>query len=166
MESSVFLLNRAFFLALLLLFFVIGERAFLKRDLKVIDSRLTKMVKSPQLDLAKKDQRYLKNSPERLLKTMKNKEKQVEQEVSSIMSATATNNLAPLATLSKTLTPNKAISLQSISIEDSKVIATFRADNPTEMEKFAEYLQTLGLPNQEVKHKKGGVKTTLIFNNI
>ncbi len=166
MESSVFLLNRAFFLALLLLFFVIGERAFLNRDLKVLDRKLTKMIKSPQLDLAKKDQRYLKKFPERLLKSLQKKQKMIEQEVSSIMSATATNNLAPLVTLSKTLTPNKNITLQSISIEDTKVIATFKSDDPNEMSKFSEYLNTLGLPEQDVKFKKGEVKSTLIFKNI
>lgn len=166
MESSVFLLNRAFFLSLLLLFFVIGERAFLNRDVKVLNRKLTKMVKSPQLELAKKDQRYLKRYPERLLKSLKKKERLIEQEVSSIMSATSTNNLSPLVTLSKTVTPNKKVTMQSISIEDGKVIATFKADDPGEMDKFAEYLKTLGLPEQEIKYKKGGVKSSLIFKNI
>jgi general secretion pathway protein L len=166
MESSVFILNRAFFLALLLMFFVIGERAFLNRDKKVLDRKLTKMVKSSNLQLPKKQQKLLRKYPERLLKALQKKERQVEQEVSSIMSATSTNNLTPLVTLSKTISPNKNVSLNSINIEGTKVIATFKSDDPNEMIKFADYLKTLGLPEQEIKFKKGGVKSTLIFQNI
>ncbi|MCO4792344.1 MAG: pilus assembly protein PilM [Bacteriovoracaceae bacterium] len=163
MESTAFLMNRAFFLSLLLLLFVVGERVFLNRDIKVLNRKLTKMVKSSTLELNRKEKRYLRKQPEKLLKVLKKKNNQVAQEVKSIMSASTVNALDPLVSLSKLITPNKNVNLSSLNVDGTKVRAIFHSDDTKEMQKFAKYLKTIGLTNQSVVYKKGGIKATLNF---
>lgn len=163
MESSAFLMSRVMVFSLLLLFFVIAERVFLNRDLKVLDVRLSKMVKSPILELPIKETRYLRRQPERLLRVLKKKDNQVRQEVSSIMAASTVNALAPLVELSELIGRNDKVNLVNLNVDGTKARAVFGSKDPKEMEKFSEHLKTLGLDNQKVGFTKGQVKAVLDF---
>jgi len=107
-----------------------GERFFfLNKDEKNLDTKIISLLKTPSLEINKKDQKDYKTQPLNVLNALKRKNKIVKDEVSSILSTHSINALRPLAILSQSIAKNPNVSLAKFTSDGLNVQATFDADN-------------------------------------
>lgn len=163
-HSAVFIWVRSTFIALLLILGLFSERLFfLSKQEKAIDSKVTGLLKTPSLDINRKDQKNYTAKPESVLATLKKKNKIVKDEVSSILSSNTINALRPLAALSKTMNSNPKVSLEKFSSDGFVVNATFSSEDPNELEAMSKHLKGSGLPELKIKYTTGKNSLTIEF---
>lgn len=159
-HSAVFIWVRSSFIALLLILGLFSERfLFLSKQEKAMDSKITGLLKTPSLEVNRKDQKMYTTKPESVLSTLKKKNKVVKDEVSSILSSNSINALRPLASLSKSMSSNPKVSLEQFSSDGFQVSARFTSEDPLELEAMSKHLRSSGLPDLKVNYTTG--KNTL-----
>lgn len=151
LHSVVFLWIRSSFIALLLIVGLLTERYFflVKQD-KLLESKISTLLKAPSLEISKKDQKAINTKPESILNLLKKKNKVYKDEVSSILSSNGINALRPLAILSKVISNNPKVSLENFSSDGSVVIANFKSEDAVELNLMKKHLETSGLPQLKV----------------
>jgi general secretion pathway protein L len=156
LHSAVFIWVRTSFIALLIILGLVSERYFfLSKQEKIMDSKITGLLKTPSLDINRKDQKLYTTKPDVVLSSLKKKNKIVKDEVSSILSSTHINALRPLAVLSKTMNSNPKVSLEKFASDGLKVLATFTSADPNELEVMKVHLQGSGLPELKIDYISG-----------
>lgn len=164
LHSAVFIWVRSTFIALLLIFGLTSERFFfLSKQAKSMDSKITGLLKTPSLDINRKDQKLYKTKPESVLTTLKKKNKIVKDEVTSILSSNSINALRPLAVLSKTMNSNPKVNLEQFSSDGFVVNAIFSSEDPLELEAMSKHLKGSGLPELKVNYASGKNILTIEF---
>lgn len=155
-HSAVFIWVRSTFIALLLILGLSTERFFfLSKEEKAMNSKITGLLKTPSLEINRKDQKLYTTKPENVLSVLKRKNKMVTDEVSSILSSNSINALRPLAVLSKTMSSNPKVSLDQFSSDGLAVNAVFSSEDPNELEAMSKQLKGSGLPGLQVKYTIG-----------
>lgn len=163
-HSAVFILVRSTFIALLLILGLFSERFFfLSKQEKAMDSKITGLLKTPSLDVNRKDQKLYRTKPESVLSTLKRKNKIVKDEVSSILSANSINALRPLAILSKTMNSNPKVNLDQFSSDGFIINAAFSSEDSNELEAMSRLLKGSGLPDIKIKYTSGANRLSIEF---
>ena len=164
LHSAVFIWVRTTFIALLLILGFISERFFfLTKQEKALDTKITGLLKTPSLEINRKDQKLYTTKPESVLNVVKKKNKIVKDEVSSILSSNSVNALRPLAVLSKTMNSNPKVSLEKFSSDGFNVNATFTSSDAAELEMMSSHLKGSGLPELKINYKAGSTFLTIEF---
>jgi general secretion pathway protein L len=166
LHSAVFIGVRTSFIALLLILGLSAERfVFLNTQNKALDSKIKGLLKRSNLGLSASERNaYLKN-PERVLSTMKKKNKLISDEVTSILSSQSVNALRPLAILSKTMNNNPKVNLERFTSDGFDVSAVFQSEDPSELEAMATHLKGSGLPDLKVNYRAGQTALTVKFED-
>ncbi len=165
-HSAVFIWVRTTFIALLILLGLSTERFFfLTKQEKALDSKITGLLKTPSLDISRKDQKLYLTKPDSVLAALKKKNKIVKDEVKTILSSTHINALRPLALLSKTISSNPNVSLEKFLSDGQKVSATFSSQSPNELELMKSKLQGSGLADLKIKYQTGANVLTIDFQD-
>jgi Tfp pilus assembly PilM family ATPase len=163
-HSAVFIWMRSSLIALLLVLGLFSEKFFfLAKQEKAMDSKISGLLKTPSLEINRKDQKLYTTKPESVLATLKKKNKIVKDEVSSILSSTSINALRPLALLSKTINSNTKINLEKFSTDGQVVTALFSSDDPQELEAMSKRLTGSGLPDLKVNYVSGTNSLSIEF---
>lgn len=163
-HSAVFIWVRSSFIALLLILGLFSERFFfLTKQEKAMDSKITGLLKTPSLDINRKDQKLYTTKPESVLATLKKKNKIVKDEVSTILSSHSINALRPLAALSKTMSSNPNVSLEQFTSDGYAVNATFTSEDPNELEAMSKHLKGSGLPDLKINYVSGKKTLSIEF---
>jgi hypothetical protein len=156
LHSALFIIVRSLILGIILLGGLMTERyAFLYRDEKGLDSKITSLLKTPSLEVSKKDQKEYRTQPMNVLNSLKRKNKMIKDEVSSILSTHSINALKPLAILSQTIAKNPNISLTQFNSDGFNVQATFSAENPQELAVMQAHLKNSGLIDLKIQYQTG-----------
>ncbi len=156
LHSTAFLGWRVAAVSALLFVGMIIERQFLGHQRTLLETQLTKTLKSPALGLSTRDQRKLKTAPQDVLAQIKKKGSTVEQEIKTIMSQSKINAMAPLTSLSKALFSNLNVDLDSFSYDGDKVRGAFSAKNAEEMGLLKTKLDGMGLTGAKFVPRPGG----------
>ena len=160
LHSAVFIWVRTSFIALLMILGLFSERFFfLSKEEKALDSKISGLLKTPSLEINRKDQKLYTTKPESVLAALKKKNKIVKDEVSTILSSTHINALRSLAVLSKTISSNPKVNLEKFSSDGFNVKATFASADPNELETIKAHLRGSGLPELRIDYISG--KTVL-----
>ncbi|MFA6237535.1 MAG: pilus assembly protein PilM [Bacteriovorax sp.] len=163
-HSAVFIGVRSTFIALLLILGLFTERFFfLSKQDKAMDTKITGLLKTPSLEINRKDQKLYKTKPESVLAALKKKNKIVKDEVSSILSSNSINALRPLAALSKTINSNPNVSLEQFTSDGLIVTARFSSEDPLELEAMSKHLKGAGLPDAKINYTTGKKVLTVEF---
>ncbi len=164
LHSAIFILVRTTFIALLIILGLTSERFFfLTKQDKNLDSKISGLLKTPSLEISRKDQKTYSSKPENVLNLLKRKNKIVKDEVSSILSSHSINALRPLAALSKTMSNNPKISLKNFASDGLEVKATFISDESGELEIMKNHLKNSGLPDLKIFYNSGNKILTINF---
>ena len=156
LHSAVFIWVRTSFIALLLILGLSAERFFfLTKQEKAIDSKITGLLKTPSLNINRKDQKLYSTKPESVLSAVKKRNKIIKDEVSSILSSNTVNALRPLAVLSKAMNSNPKVSLEKFSSDGFTVSAQFISLEPAELDLMNSHLKESGLPNLKINYTLG-----------
>jgi general secretion pathway protein L len=165
-HSAVFIWVRTTFIALLLILGLSGERFFfLQKQNKAADVKIKALLKRGTLGLSTKERNAYNNNPERVLSTIKKKNKIIKDEVSSILSSQSINALRPLAVLSKTINNNPKVSLEKFTSDGYEVTAIFTSEEPGELETMSSHLKGSGLPQLRIDYKTGQNSLTIHFED-
>lgn len=163
-HSAVFIWVRTTFIALLIILGLISEHFFfLNKQEKAMDSKIKGLLKTPSLDINRKDQKLYTTKPEAVLSVLKKKNKVVKDEVSTVLSSTHINALRPLANLSKTISSNPKVNLEKFTSDGNIVSATFSSDDPNELEVMKVKLQGSGLPDLKIDYISGKNSLSIDF---
>lgn len=162
-HSAFFIIVRSLILATILLLGLLSERFFfLNKDEKNLDAKITSLLKTPSLEISKKDQKEYKTKPLNVLNAVKRKNKMVKDEVSSILSSHSINALRPLAILSQSIAKNPNVSLSKFTSDGFNVQATFIADEPQELAAMQTHLKNSGLLDLRIQYQAG--QNTLLID--
>lgn len=156
LHSAVFILVRSTFIALIIILGLVSERFFfLSKQEKAIDNKISGLIKTPSLEISRKDQKLYTTKPESVLLAIKKKNKIVNDEVNSILSSSRINALRPLAVLSKTMNSNPKVNLENFKSDGINISATFTSEDPNELEVMKAHLKGSGLPELNVDYTFG-----------
>ena len=166
LHSAVFIGVRTGLIALILIAGFTAERfIFLNKQNQALDSKIKGLLKRSNLGLSVTERNAYTKNPERVLSTMKKKNKLVSDEVSSILSSQSVNALRPLAILSKTMSNNPKVSLEQFSSDGFLVKAVFKSTEPIELEAMASHLKSSGLPGLNVNYRTGQTSLSIDFQD-
>lgn len=164
LHSAVFIGVRTTFIALLIILGLISERYFfLSKQEKAMDAKITGLLKTPSLEVNRKEQKLYASKPEAVLSFFKKKNKVVKDEVNTILSSTHVNALRPLAVLSKTISSNPKVDLEKFTSDGSRVTATFTTEDPNELEVMKAHLRGSGLPDLKIDYTTGQKELNIEF---
>jgi hypothetical protein len=144
----------------------VSERYFfLKKDEIGLDLKISNLLKTPSLEISKKDQKEYKTKPLNVLNAIKRKNSMIKDEVSSILSAHSINALRPLAILSQSITQNPNISLTKFNSDGHNVQATFQAMDIKELRAIETHLKGSGLRDLRVNSQEDTISLSIEFSD-
>jgi general secretion pathway protein L len=142
-HSTTFIFTRVLILCLLLSGLLLIERfAFLMPK----DEALTTMA-SRDAAFSQPERNLYRRNPQRLLSQFRTQSRQISQEVRLVQSASTTDALSALTTLSASLSSNPKIDLVFFRSQDRSVEARFQSEELRELELLSDHLLTRGLPD-------------------
>ncbi|MBK26895.1 MAG: hypothetical protein CME70_23030 [Halobacteriovorax sp.] len=165
LHSTSFILSRALILLLVISTLIGAEKLFfLNSEEKKLNSKVQKLLKNKSLALTSSDRRLYKRNPERLLKKIKAKTKQVEKEVETIKQALKVNALKPLGEIHSDLSKNDNIHMTLFESVNKSIKTRFESKNSEELATLASILKGLTLKNKKIVHKPGKTHLTMTFD--
>tara|TARA_R110002072_G_scaffold276051_1_gene437432 strand:- start:172971 stop:174563 length:1593 start_codon:yes stop_codon:yes gene_type:complete len=160
LHSTAFLLSRALILCLFLSTILIVERLIItKPNIVSVDRQINKLLKNPELGLTAKDRRTYRRRPERILKKLEQQQKNITQEVSTIMASSKVNALSSFSQLAGNITSTDGVYLTTYSNQEGTLRATFTGDSAEQMESFFTKLRTNSSYAKGKFRYKTGTKT-------
>ena len=165
-HSAIFIWVRSSFIALLLIAGLFTERyVFLNKQDKTLSAKISGLIKTPSLEINRKDQKSFSTKPENVLNSLKNKNKALSFEINNILKTSSVNALKSLALLSKTVSSNPKISLENFSSDGYNVSATFVAEELNELELMKNHLKSSGLSNLRLKLNESAKSLSIDFSD-
>ena len=162
--STGFMLSRTLVASFLIVTFLLIERfAFIYPSMSAQDKINKKLFKDPNIGISSRERRVYRKYPEKTLKKLRGNFKDVQQEVSTILSSTSVNAFWPLSLLSNYLDKNKNIELLEFESDNKKNRAVFKSKKGDDLKKLGEHLRDLALPNKKITLQKGKNILTLVF---
>lgn len=150
LHSMAFIFSRAAVVVALLLASLFAERFFLSREADGLNKQIAGLLKNPELDISKRDQKELKIRPEKILKIIEKKNKEVRNEVKTAMDNTKLNAVEPLIDLSQKLNANPSVDLQTFESDRGNVQARFSAKQIEALDTLSNDLKNVNLPQAKV----------------
>jgi hypothetical protein len=119
--------------------FFFAKYWLLNRDLKSLDNKITNIMKNPALGISPRERTNFAKQADKALKSIKNKNKTIVQEINSIQASLNIDAVSPLVKLS-IMAKNTPAQLEVLKVEEGGMVeAVF---SHPEMEKLEE-LQSL-----------------------
>lgn len=156
LHSMAFIFSRAALVVLILMGSLFGERFFLSRQTESLNKQISALIKNPDLEISKRDQKELKVRPERILKIIEKKNKSVKTEVKVAIENSKLNAVSPLVDLSQKLTTNPNVDLQWFESDHGNIQARFNAKQVEALDPLSNDLKNLNLPQAKIA-KEGNV---------
>ena len=162
--SAGFMLSRTLTVSLLVIVFLLVERfAFIYPSISMQDKANKKLFKDPSIGISSRERRSYRKHPEKTLKKLHGQLKDVQQEVSTILSSSSINAFLPLSLLSNYLDKHKDVELVEFESDNKKNRAVFKSKKRNSLKKMGQHLKELALPNKKIKIQKNGKVLTLFF---
>jgi len=150
LHSMAFIFSRAAVVVALIMASLFGERFFLTNQAETLNKQIANLLKNPELDVSKKDQKELKTRPERILKIIDKKNKEVSREVKLTLENSKLNAVNPLFDLSQKLNSNSNVDLDRFNSEQGKIQASFSLKNTEAFDPLNNELKNLNLPQAKI----------------
>ncbi|EQC50578.1 hypothetical protein [Bacteriovorax sp. DB6_IX] len=152
MEDTSFALYReAIIAALIVIGLAVESFVFINTEIKDYNKSLTKLLKSKELGLSKKQQRSFKRKPERLTSTLSKKERIINSDIKTLENRSESNAIKPLACLSKQIKRNDKVSLITFKSDSYQSEAVFSGESATDVKRLKDLLKTMGLEELKIK---------------
>lgn len=152
MEDTSFALYReAIIAALIVIGLAVESFVFINTEIKDYNKSLTKLLKSKELGLSKKQQRSFKRKPERLTSTLSKKERIINSDIKTLENRSESNAIKPLAYLSKQIKRNDKVSLITFKSDSYQSEAVFSGESATDVKRLKDLLKTMGLEELKIK---------------
>ena len=152
MEDSIFSLYRVSIIATLFaLSFVLEAALFTQNEIINYDKKITKLLKSPELNLTKKQQKTYKKRPKKVKKTLVKQERSINNDLKILSSKVEYNAVLPLASLSKKIKRNENVSLTSLISSDVKSEAQFKTSSRRDQEQLIKLIKSMNIDGLEIK---------------
>ena len=127
LHSFGFIGTRVAAVTLLFVAVLFVERYFINQDIKVVNTKLTSILKNDELNLTPRLRRNIQGQPEEVLSHLTKRTRSIEQEVSTIQSAVQIQALSPLVIISQAMGKLDATLIEYQVTEDKKISARFTA---------------------------------------
>jgi general secretion pathway protein L len=136
LHSFGFYLVRVAAVSLVFIVSLLTEKFLLYRDIKKIDTRLTNIVKNPELKIAPADKRAVTKLPAKVLSTLSRMDRFIKQEITTLQSAIEINGISPLFKLANILQDSKVNLDQFDSTNNEDFRAILKAENLEDLKKM------------------------------
>lgn len=163
LHSASFYFSRAGIMALVLSILLGVDTFFQSRKEKDLDKTLKNLVKRRELALNPAEQRGYKNRIDKIESKLVRENQKIEDEVSTLLSATKSNGLASLERLFDLFSAKSGIELSEFTSTPKETSGTFRVKNNQELKSIQEILQASGFQN--LKTKAVGSSLTFSFSS-
>ena len=147
LHSYAFIGVRVASIALLAVIFLVIESFFLKSDIKVINSKLTEVLKNQTLAIPKRIARQVTQNPKAVLEKLTSIQKSVRQQISTLQSANQIQALSPLVKISA-ITVGSSAYLAELNVTDNgEITGRFEAGEIKELQYLQDKIQSVDLNN-------------------
>jgi general secretion pathway protein L len=137
----------------------------LGRDLKALDTKITNIMKNPALEISPRERSNFAKQSEKALKSIKNKNKTIVQEINSIQSSLNIDAISPLVKLS-IMAKNTPAQLELLKVEEGGMVeAVFTHPELQKLEELQSLLINGNLPDAFFDLSTQGKKLKVEFRN-
>ena len=163
MEDTFFLFCRIFTISIIIsLSFFFEKKFFLDNELKNKNKAITKLLKNnSELNLSKKQKKYLKKKPNKIKKILEKKEISIINNLKALEETKFKDATSPLAILSKHLPKNKKNSLIKYYFNQKKGYAEFISETREDLNNLYKTLKNLDFDESDIKINNKSKKLTL-----
>jgi Tfp pilus assembly PilM family ATPase len=133
------------FSAILSSLLLIERYAFLNPEIRSVNSKVQRILKGEVSGLSARDKREYSARPERVEDLLVKRQKVIEQQLSSIMSAASINAVSPLSRLANAVGDNSNVTLVSFESDGKFSKAIFEAVDAKELAPLQQKLRAAGL---------------------
>lgn len=165
LQSSVFVFSRTLAFSLLIAILVLTDSFLLKRENDFIDKKVLNLIKSPTLSISSAERRNYRKKPESILRTLKKKNSEINNEISILNAAQKIDIPLGLVQFSKRLGKNKEVDVvffESIK-DETKVI--FEGDQPLNVKTVYLRIKDYNFPSAVINYKDGSKRIELTYRN-
>ena len=152
LHSFGFMGIRVAAVALLLVVSLFVERFFIQQDIKVVNGRLTTVLKNDELNLTPRLRRNIQTQPEAILSHLTKRTRSIEQEVSTIQSAVSIQALSPLVAISQSMGKLDATLVEYQVTDDKRISARFTANDPKVITTLKSQLESSALSSVNIEN--------------
>lgn len=150
LHSYAFMGVRIAAIALLAVVFLIAESFFLTSDIKVVNAKLSEVLKNQTLGVPKRIATQVTKNPTAVLDKLTSMQKSVRQQISTLQSASQIQALSPLVKIS-TITVGSPAILSELKVSDTGDInGRFDSTDLQELKYLQDKLQSVDLNNLKV----------------
>ena len=164
LQSTGFILSRTLVVSMVIIVFLLLERfVSINPAISRQDKINRKLFKDPQVTLNAREKRRYRKNPKKTLKKLRREYRDVQQEVSTILSSASINALSSLSLLSSYLDKDKDVELVEFKSDGKENMAVFKTKKKVALKKLGNQLKELALPYKKIQYQKDGMALTLTF---
>lgn len=162
LHSFAFLGVRIAAVSALLAISLLVERIFIEKDIQFMNTRITSLMKNPELRITGRLRRSVIGNPAPILSRLERREKGLSQEISTLQSAVNIQALAPLVTVSQIAAGSEATLTRFTSGDAGEISATFTASTSDTLTSLKEAFERSSLSNvvADLDQEKRSLKIT------
>ena len=164
LHSTGFILSRTLSASVIVVIFLLLERLiFIHPAISKQDRVNRKLFKDSQIALGSRERRNYRKKPDKILKILQRDFKEIEQEVTTVLSSASINAASSLSLLSSYLNKNNEVELVEFESNGEKNLAVFKSKKKDALKKLEQHLKGLALPRKKIKNQKDDNALTLTF---
>lgn len=148
--SAAYIATRVFIVSLILAIILIIDIVGVSSKNSKIKRDITKMIKTPSLQLTNKERRSFKRKPSVVKNKLERKEKAIKKNIGILSRDNESNAIIPLSMLSKVIGQNNKVDLVSFNYEGGLIIATFKAFEIDEFTDVRKRIESAGLDGLKI----------------
>ena len=151
LENTIFTFYRLALVCLILCAgFLVESLYFVNRDIKSTDREIKKLIKSSDLNITKKQERYLRKSPDKLTKIIKQKNKAIEVDLKVLAGVPKSSALANLHTVTSAIKRNEEVSLTKYKGDLNSGFAQFQSKSDRDTKQLLKVLKGLNVNDANI----------------
>ena len=148
---TLFFVGFRLFLILLVLSMGLGiEKRILTTKRKKIDRKITKILKSTQLNIPHKTKKSYRKNPKKVLKFLREKNKKNKNDIDKLISISNINAVKPLIMMSKKLSLDNNVKLIKFTSNKDSVLATFHSTRKEKLDELKKNLQAISFSGMKI----------------
>lgn len=168
LHSFAFIGLRVAAVTMILVVSLLAERYFIEKDIASINAMMSSVLKNSELQIPGRLRRQAATNPRPVLDSLKRKQKDVKQEISTLQSAVQIQALSPLVTISQIAASAQGATLIEFQASDTgEIKAVFRSESVDELTKLKTLLERSSLEDVEasINQEKLQLSVKAIGNN-
>jgi len=126
------------------------ERFFIQKDIKFINTAITKAMKSSELGLTSRQKRVALTDPNSVFQKLVKNQRTIKQEISTLQSAIDIQALSPLVSLSQLAAATQATLIEFQVSENNDINATFISESLEDLKTLKQNLERSQLEDPQV----------------